>query len=122
MHIKQFKVIKVCSRQRQMPETIFRGWRVGARNRLQEQVDQIGRMFADGAIYFFGQFFNCNSSPKVWATCYHGRSYTLILGWATFWATFSQIHLVNSRRTSETKWRKLGQMFFCVDAAVFAPK
>jgi hypothetical protein len=49
-------------------------------------------------ILYFGQFYeNIRSSPSFWAACWHGQGYALILTnmyWATFWAIFSQTHLV----------------------------
>jgi hypothetical protein len=37
-----------------------------------------GRIFAFGAIAFFGQFFIDRSSPNVWAAFVHGKNYALI--------------------------------------------
>jgi hypothetical protein len=60
--------------------------------------DQIGRIYAQWAIVYFGQCFeNYWSGANFWATLFHGTSYVLIMtknGWATFWATFSQTRLV----------------------------
>jgi hypothetical protein len=59
-----------------------------------EQGDQIGRIFVYWVIVYFGQFVeNYRSSPNIWTTFIHGKSCAIIstkLGWATFWATFSQ--------------------------------
>jgi hypothetical protein len=50
-----------------------------------EQGDQIGRIFAQSEIVFFGQVVeNCRICPNVWATILHGKFYVLILtkmGW-----------------------------------------
>jgi hypothetical protein len=58
------------------------------------QGDQIGRIFAQCAIVYFGHFFqNDRSSPKCWATLFFSTDYVSILtimGWATLWAIFSK--------------------------------
>jgi hypothetical protein len=62
---------------------------------------QIGPIFAQWVIVYFGhQLENYRSSAHFWATFFHGTSYTYVLiltkiGWASFWATFSQIRLVS---------------------------
>jgi hypothetical protein len=47
---------------------------------------------------YFGQFFgNYRSIPKIWATFSKGKVMYLFqrnLDWATFWASFSETHLV----------------------------
>jgi hypothetical protein len=63
-----------------------------------DQGDQIGRIFAQWAIVYFGQWFeNYIQSANFWATFFRDISYVLIFtknGLATFWASFSQTHLV----------------------------
>jgi hypothetical protein len=66
---------------------------------LCNQGDQIGRIFAQRAIGYYGQFFseNYRSGPHFLSTFSKSNDYVLILtkmGWATFWAIFSQTHLV----------------------------
>jgi hypothetical protein len=40
------------------------------------QGGQIGRIIAYWVIVYFGQFFeNYRTSPKIWATFFHGKSY-----------------------------------------------
>jgi hypothetical protein len=63
------------------------------------QCDQIGRIFAQWVIAYFGQFIeNDRNSPHYWATYFQRLGVCLKfgkkLGWAVFWATFSQTHLV----------------------------
>jgi hypothetical protein len=62
------------------------------------QGDQIERIFASWVIVFFGKFFfNFRNSPKFLNYFFNSKSYVLYLtkmGWDTFWATFSQTHLV----------------------------
>jgi hypothetical protein len=64
-----------------------------------KQGDQIERIFANWAIVYFGQCFeNYQRSTNSWATFSTvPTKYVLFLqitGWATFWATFSESHLV----------------------------
>jgi hypothetical protein len=51
-----------------------------------------------GNCLFFGSFLMIyRSSPKIWATFFHGKSSALLLikmGWAKFCVIFSQTHLV----------------------------
>jgi hypothetical protein len=48
-----------------------------------------------GDCFYFGQFFeNYRTSLIFWASFFHGKCSVLILGWARFWAIFSQAHLV----------------------------
>jgi hypothetical protein len=65
------------------------------------QGDQIGRIFANWVIVYFGRFFNCTSSPHFWATyvvlpwlklCVNFVKKWLGLG--RFYPIFSQTHLV----------------------------
>jgi hypothetical protein len=62
------------------------------------QGDQMRRIFAQCAIVYFGQLFkNYTCSPKVWAALFQRIDYVLIstkMDGATFWAIFSQAHLV----------------------------
>jgi hypothetical protein len=62
------------------------------------QGDQIGRTFAYRLIVYFGQVKKkYRSSQKSCADIIHSYSYVLIstnIGLATFWAIFSQTHLV----------------------------
>jgi hypothetical protein len=62
------------------------------------QGDQIGRIFAHWAIVFFGQLLKITEVAQIFdALLFKGERYKLILrktGWATFWAIFSQTHLV----------------------------
>jgi hypothetical protein len=61
-----------------------------------DQGDQIGRIFAHWAIVFFGKFKNYKVGQIFWATFYHSKCFVLILtkmGWAKFWAIFSQTHV-----------------------------
>jgi hypothetical protein len=62
------------------------------------QGDQIGRIFTQWAIVYFGQWFeNYRSSPNFLATFSRSTSYVLIFAkndGAIFLATFSQTHLV----------------------------
>jgi hypothetical protein len=52
------------------------GMLVNKHRQPQNQVDQIGRIFANCAIVFFGQFFeNDKSSPKLSAIFSHCQSY-----------------------------------------------
>jgi hypothetical protein len=50
------------------------------------------------AIVYFQHYFNYRSSPTFWASFPHCKSYVIILankmGWAIFWAIFSQPHPV----------------------------
>jgi hypothetical protein len=75
------------------------------------QGDQIGRFFADWAIFslaifFFGDLFeNCKSSPNSWAIFFHGTSCVLLLtknglGYI-LGGFFSQTHLVTLIRTEK---------------------
>jgi hypothetical protein len=66
---------------------------------LYVRVARFGRIFACWPIDFFGYFFeNSRSSLNIWATFFHGNSFVLFFftkkGWATFWGTLSQAHLV----------------------------
>jgi hypothetical protein len=59
-----------------------------------KQGDQIGRIVVYWAIILSGQFLSLN----FWTTYFQNKICVLMLtkmGWATFWAIFSQIHLVN---------------------------
>jgi hypothetical protein len=63
------------------------------------QGDQIGRIFAQWAIVYIGQFLkNYRSSAKFWASFFLSIDYVFIftkkMGWAASWAKFSQTHLV----------------------------
>jgi hypothetical protein len=68
-----------------------------------QEGDQIGRIFAHWAIVFFGQFFeHYRSSPNFPATFIHKKvAYKF---WQkqldTFWAIFSQTHLVTLKPIS----------------------
>jgi hypothetical protein len=59
------------------------------------QGDQIGRIFAQWTIVFFGPFFdNYKTSSNSLSTYFHCRSYLLILakkGRATFWRFFHKL-------------------------------
>jgi hypothetical protein len=66
------------------------------------QGDQIGRIFAQWATVYFGQFFlNYRSSPHMCSTFFLcNPKHRLLMykfwqniGWAIFWAIFSQTHL-----------------------------
>jgi hypothetical protein len=59
------------------------------------RVTGFGEFFAYVAIV--GIFKNYKSTPNLLPLYYHGKKHVLILkklGWATFWAIFSQTHLV----------------------------
>jgi hypothetical protein len=78
---------------------LYSGWKMSRDITFgQNQGDQIGRIFAYWSIIYFGLYFEtyrCNAN--FWTTFFYGTSYVLILTnivWATFWATFSQTHLV----------------------------
>jgi hypothetical protein len=62
------------------------------------QGDQIGRIFAHWALVVFGQLFeNYRSSPYFWAIFPRKKlciDFNKKWVWATFWAIFSQTHLV----------------------------
>jgi hypothetical protein len=62
------------------------------------QGDQIGRIFAHWVTHYIGYFCeNYRNSTYIWSTFFHSKSCLLIftkMDWATFWATFSQTHLV----------------------------
>jgi hypothetical protein len=66
---------------------------------MTRQGDQIGRIFAYWAVYYFWQLFdNYRRNKKIGLLfTMEQATYVLILtkkGWATFWAIFSQTHLV----------------------------
>jgi hypothetical protein len=47
--------------------------------------------------FVFFCFFKCRNSTNNWATFFRSKIHVLIsqkVDWATFWATFSQTHLV----------------------------
>jgi hypothetical protein len=47
-------------------------------------------------------FYKLQNSPNLWPTFLHGKIKGLILviiGWATFWAIFSQTHVVTLHKT-----------------------
>jgi hypothetical protein len=58
------------------------------------QGDQIWRIFAYRAIFFFGQFFNITKvfSPKIRPIFVHGKNayyfFYIKIGWAPFWTIF----------------------------------
>jgi hypothetical protein len=62
------------------------------------QGDQIGRIFAYCVTVCFGQFFeNKRNSRHFWNTFFTVKMYSNFgekMGWASFWAIFSQTHLV----------------------------
>jgi hypothetical protein len=63
------------------------------------QGDQIGRIFAHWGIVYFGHFFeNKIICPPLRTTFFPRKKlcikYCPKIGWATFWETFSQTHLV----------------------------
>jgi hypothetical protein len=71
----------------------------------RHQGDQIGLIFPHRAIFSHMKFFfeNYKSSPHFGATFFRGYGYLSIItkmGWATFWAIFSQTHLVTLLITS----------------------
>jgi hypothetical protein len=61
-----------------------------------EQGDQLGRIFNQWVIVYFGQWFeNYKTIAHFWATFFHATYHLCInfdkkIGWATFWAIFSQ--------------------------------
>jgi hypothetical protein len=64
------------------------------------QGDQIGRIFAYWAIVKFKLFYvKYKSSSNFGRTFFHRKKCCIYFdkktGWATFWAIFSQTHLVN---------------------------
>jgi hypothetical protein len=77
------------------------------------QGDQIGRIFAQWVIVYFGQLLeNYRSIPHVsgyfipWISL--GIHFDKKTGWATFWAIFSQTHLVTLvSYVRKYEWRQL---------------
>jgi hypothetical protein len=77
-------------------------WNLSFRTR----VTRFGVFFAHWAIVYFGEFLNCRSSTNYWATFFYVECYVLILtkkmGWAIFWAIFSQTLRVTLFRTTSS--------------------
>jgi hypothetical protein len=66
---------------------------------FRDQGDQIGRISDKWEVAYFGQIFeNHRSSPRFLATCYlivdSCINFDKKVVWASFWAIFSQAHLV----------------------------
>jgi hypothetical protein len=72
------------------------------------QGDQIGRIFACLALAYFGHFLKITEVTKLFCPLLHGKIYVFILTkkWdrATFWATFTQTHLVTLPACFKTKY------------------
>jgi hypothetical protein len=81
-----------------------------------DQGDQIGRIFAQSAIVYFGQFFkNYTSSPNVWGTLFQRIDYVLILtinGLGYILGDFLQTHLVTLLATKLDSGRETQTLKF----------
>jgi hypothetical protein len=65
---------------------------------LRHQGDQIGRVLAYWAVVYFGCFLFTVVVAQIhgllFSQCFSSALILTKTGWATFWATFSQTHLV----------------------------